>query len=63
MRKPFRLSSRFAVGRRGTSPLEFTSSKEENARIAIVGSLSALRRIGMTGGASLATQFHDGPLD
>jgi hypothetical protein len=67
MRKPFRLSSRSAVGRRGTPPLEFTSSEEENARIAFGGfespassaarpalRLSALRRIGMTNGSEPA---------
>src|SRR4029434_8433687 len=76
MRSPLRLSSRSAVGRRAvtqtaqrtrpgfqTSLLQSLFSPEKEAWIAVARSISALRRIGMTPGASLATQFHDGPLD
>jgi hypothetical protein len=45
-----------------TSLLQSWFSAEEEPWIAIARSLSALRRIGMTHGASLATQFHDAKL-
>src|SRR5438874_8600321 len=42
------LSSRSAVGRRGTSQLQSVFSDKERTSIAIVGSLAALGRLGMT---------------
>ncbi len=63
---PPRLSSRSAAGRRGTSQLQSMFSRTQTAPIATERSLSALRRIGMTGegaafpGCSHARNFcHD----